>query len=169
MMITNFGFGDSSPASTPPITSRYYGSFYDTTTQITTANNPTAMKLNTTDISNGISVVGGTKITAANTWVYNLQFSAQFYRTAGGTKESIDIWLRKNGLNVPQSDTKITLESNSIFIVAAWNWLVQLNAGENCEIMWAVTDSRIRIVFEPENLAVPHPAVPSLIATCVQV
>ena len=169
MMITNFGFGNSITAIVPTINYRYYGYFYDTTTQTAVENSPTAMKLNTIFLSNGVSVVSGTKITVANTWVYNVQFSAQFYRSSGGTKETIDIWLRKNGVDVPQSNTKITLENNGIFVVAARNWLIQLNAGEDCEIMWSVTSNTIRIASEPENLIVPHPATPSVIATCVQV
>ena len=168
-MITNFGFGAFANAPVPPIGAGYYGSFYDTTNQIIPANTATAMTMNTTDISNGVSIVAGSQITVANTGVYNLQFSAQMFRTAGGTKETLDIWLRKNGLNVPNSDTKISFANNGIYVVAAWNWLVQLNAGENCEIMWAVSANTIRIVYEPEDLVIPHPAIPSVIVTCVQV
>lgn len=169
MMITNFGFGSFKNPPVPPPSSGKYGSFYDTTPQTALANQPTKMKLNTTDLSNGVTVVNLTEITVAQTGVYNIQFSAQLYRTAGGTKEEVDIWFRKNGINIPQSDSKVTLANNGHYILPAWNFLIQLNAGENCEIMWATTSPQIILQAEPENLVVPHPAIPSVIVTCVQV
>jgi hypothetical protein len=146
------------------------GSFFDTTTQSALLiNSPTKMTLNTTDISNNVSVVGGTAITVANAGIYNLQFSAQLFRASGGTTKRIDIWLRKNGTNVPSSDTVLVFSNNTTFQVAAWNFVVDLAAGGNVELMYSVEDLDIKIQYAPENLVVPHPAVPSLIVTMIEV
>ena len=56
-----------------------FGQFYDTTTQSGSRNTPYAMKLNTTDISEGVSITNNgsglpTRITVSNTGYYNLQF-----------------------------------------------------------------------------------------------
>jgi len=56
-----------------------------------------------------------------------------------------------------------------MYVFASWNWLVQFNAGQNCEIMWAVTASTITMIAEPEDLITPHPAIPSLVVSCTQV
>lgn len=127
------------------------------------------MKFNNIDIQNGVSLNAGTQFQVLNNGVYNLQFSAQIFRTGGGTAETIDIWLRKNGVDVPDSNTRINVQSNSVFLVAAWNWFSQLNAGQFLEIMWSVTDNRIQLQYDPANLVVPHPAIPSVIATISKV
>lgn len=162
---------------TTSIAARNYGSFYDTTNQIASGNNQVdAMKLNSTDSSatNGISIVNDsfgnpTKITVTKTSIYNIQFSAQLSRTTGGTSRQISIWLRKNGLDMPSTNTHISVQANANKLVAAWNFFVSLNAGDNVQLMWSVQDVAIQILYEAENLSIPHPATPSLIATITEV
>ena len=67
--------------------------------------------------NNGVSLVNNTKITFANTGIYNLQFSAQIIKTQGGTAEDVYIWFRTNGQDVPNSNTKLTLANNNQFII----------------------------------------------------
>ena len=168
-MCNDFGY-DSINYGAAPIVVNPYGSYFDTTTQIAPLDNsPNTMQFNSIDIQNGISLDAGTRFKVLNNGVYNLQFSAQLYRTAGGSVETIDIWLRKNGLDVPDSNTRINIQSNSVFIVAAWNWYAQLNAGQFLEIMWSVTDTNIQLQYDPPNLIVPFPAIPSIIATISKV
>lgn len=146
-----------------------YGSWYDTTTQTASANTPKAMEYNTPDSANGFSIVNDsfgrpTKITAVNAGVYNVQFSAQTYRTSGGTTEQLWIWLRIDGNDVPNSATQITFKDNTNYQVLAWNFYVPLKAGSNCQLMWAVTDTRITFKsFTPSLPSVPD--VPSVILT----
>lgn len=168
-MCNDFGFDSINYAAAPVIVNPY-GSYFDTTTQQSPlADTPNTMRFNNIDIENGISLDGATRFKVFNNGVYNLQFSAQLYRTAGGSVETIDIWLRKNGIDIPNSNTKINIQSNSVFLVAAWNWFAQLNAGQFLEIMWSVTDTNIQLQYDPENLVVPFPAIPSIIATISKV
>lgn len=146
----------------------YYGSFFDTTAQpIGAINTAQAMRLNTTDLSSGVTVVTDgtylTRITAANTGIYNVQFSAQIQKTSGGGEEEVTIWLAKNGTAIPDSSTSITLANNGHLNVAAWNWFVSLTAGQYVQIMWASTTLNMelaRITSSP-----PGPDIPSVIAT----
>lgn len=169
-MCDNFGYDSINFGSAPP-TQNLYGSYFDTTIQqALVINTPYVMRLNTVDVQNGIQLLAGSQIKVFNTGVYNLQFSAQLFRTGGGNAASIDIWIRKNGVtDIPSSATKVDIQSNSIFLVAAWNWFVSLNAGEYVEIMWSVTDNRIQLQSAPANLVVPFPAIPSLITTISKV
>jgi hypothetical protein len=75
-----------------------YGSFYDTTTQTAAViNTAYAMTFNTTDLSYGVTVGSPTsRIYIDRPNVYNVQFSAQVDKTAGGVG-LVWIWLRKNG------------------------------------------------------------------------
>lgn len=147
-----------------------YGSWYDSLTQSAVVNTPTAMRYNTPDFNNGVTVVNDafgnpTKITVASASVYNVQFSAQTYRTAGGTTEKLWIWLRINGIDVPYSSTQLTFKNNTEYQVQSWNFFVPLGAGENCQIMWAVTDIRIQLVTIVPTLVPIVPNTPSVILT----
>jgi hypothetical protein len=156
---------------------KFYGSFYDTTTQIASGvGTVDAMQLNSTDSSatNGISIVNDTfgnptEITVTKTSTYNIQFSAQLYRIGGGALRQSSIWLRKNGVDVSNTNTHISVQTNSNKVVAAWNFFISLNAGDNVQLMWSVEDIDIELLYEPQNLLIPHPATPSLILTITEV
>ena len=85
----------------------YCGAFYDTTTQ-TNASPINKVRFNTTYISDGITVVDGTKITLAHTGRYNIQFSLQLDKTDSGI-DDVELWLLRNGETGPFTNTKITL------------------------------------------------------------
>lgn len=144
-----------------------FGSFYDTTTQSVTAGQVKAIELNTTDITNGITVTNNslgrpTRLTVNANGVYDIQFSAQINRETGGNDKQLDIWLRKNEINVPWSNTGITLKANDTKKVAAWNFFVSLNAGQYAEIMWTQDDA---IDLLASGAGINYPETPSVIVT----
>ena len=162
----------------PSTLNLYKGSFYDNFTQTLTggANVAVPVRLNSTDTSatNGISVVTDgtnlTRITVANTGVYNLLFSAQL-ANSGGTGQTVDFWLRKNGataaFNVADTTGKVQLQSNSSFVMAAWNYFIALNAGDYIYLMWTATSTNITMITTPATAV--HPVSPSIIVTLNQV
>jgi hypothetical protein len=121
------------------------------------------MLLSNTDLANDCSIVDGTKITTNQTGVFNLQFSAQLYRTEGGTNAHVDIWFALNGVNIDNSNTRITISNNSHYLVASWNFVLAMNANDYIEIMWMPSVSTIQLQTEEEQAL--HPATPSVIAT----
>lgn len=145
-------------------TALYYGSFISTLTQTTTGNEQKAMTLNTTLLSNGISIQNNSRIQVANAGIYNLQFSAQITKTQGGSNETIYVYLRKNGTNVSDSNTAVTLANNNQFIVLAWNFVESLSANQYLELMWYATDQHIQISKITSPIGV-IPDIPSLIVT----
>jgi hypothetical protein len=94
--------------------------------------------------------------------VYNLQFSAQVDKTSGGVG-LVWIWLRKNGVNVPDSAGQIRIQGNNAEIITAWNYVIQLNAGDYIELMWEVDDTSV--ILLADLASVIHPSVPSVILT----
>ena len=148
-----------------------YGSFYDTTTQTNPVGNiPRSMSLNTTDITNGVSVSGSTNpfntyIKTENAGVYNIQFSAQVDKTDAGNDEII-IWLRKNGTDLTDTATTLTLSGNSDKKVAAWNWFANSAANDYYQIIWQSADTDLRLLAEPAD---GHPGIPSVIVTANRV
>ena len=139
------------------------GSFYDTQTQSTLANTPTPMRIRNNALANDCSIVDFTKITTNQTGVFNVQFSAQLYRTSGGTNAHIDIWFALNGVNIDNSNTRITIANNSHYLVASWNFVLAMSENDYIEIMWMPSVSTIQLQMEEEQVL--HPATPSVIAT----
>ena len=141
-----------------------FGSFYDTTTQTAAAiNTAYAMTFNTTDLSVGVTRGSPTsRIYVDRQNVYNVQFSAQVDKTAGGVG-LVWIWLRKNGVNVPDSTGQIRIQGNNAELIAGWNYIIQLNDGDYIELMWEVDD--ISVILLAEAASAVHPSVPSIILT----
>jgi len=160
--------------NTTPTPLGYYGAFQDNTTQTAvSANTAYPVKLNTTDLTNGVSVVNDgsgnpTRITLANTGIYNIQFSLQLEKTGGSGNFIVDIWVRKNGVDIPATTGKIVLtgSANASPVVAAWNYVLDLTAGDYVQLMWSTTNNNAVILASAA--ATPHPSVPSAILTVTQ-
>lgn len=152
------------PPQTPQLERLRYGSFYDTTDQTAAViNTAYAMTFNSTDLSQGVYIGSPTSrvyVDTAN--VYNIQFSAQLINTAGGAHNAW-IWLRKNGTDLANSATTVRVQGNNTELVAAWNFLLSMNAGDYFELMWEVSDTAVSL-FHDAATAV-HPAIPSIILT----
>ena len=147
-----------------------YGSWYSTADQVANATSTEKiMTVNSTDFSEGISVVDSSKFTVEETGTYNLQFSAQLHRRPGGGGGSADtayIWLKKNGVVVPNSSTSLNISSGN-YAVAAWNFFVELKYDEYVQLAWSTDTTQMAI--ESESASSPKPAVPSLILTMNQI
>lgn len=146
-----------------------YGSFSDTQSHTAnTANTGYPMSLNTTDFSSGVSTAVGdnTKIVVSQSGLYNFQFSTQFVSSNSSAKE-IYIWARKDGQDIPNSATRMTIVGNGVYMVAAWNFVVSMNANNYFQLMWAVTDTSVSIAAPTATAFAP--ATPSTILTVTQV
>ena len=149
------------------IVTGYYGNFFDTTIQtIVGVSTHQPVTLNTTDLSNQVSIANSSHIVIANSGIYNIQFSLQIDKTQGSGAH-IYIWLRKNGLDVPNSATELAVQGTSSEIVAAWNFVVSSNANDYYELIISATDINIRLKAVSANGVVP--AIPSVIVSVVSV
>ena len=148
---------------------KYYGAFYSTQDQ-TNAGATTANKMtyNVTDLSSGVTIVSNSRITIANGGVYNIQFSAQLDKTDSGD-DVVDIWLCKNGSNVANTNTQITLVGNNGKHVAAWNFVVQAQAGDYYELCWSSPDAAVFLNYVAAASTPTRPAIPSVILTVTQI
>jgi hypothetical protein len=169
------GFSGTSGVS--GASSLYYGSFYDVTDQTGPRATVLFMKFGNTDLSNGVSITNDgssnpTLITVANAGKYNIQFSAQMVSTTGNSATRATIWLRKNGTDVPSSASYISFPGNSVYIVAAWNFLVDAGAGNTFQLAWHIdsnVDNAVTLAYEPVGVAPVHPDIPSTILTVTQI
>ena len=152
------------PVYTPELVRKTYGSFFDTTTQTAAAiNTAYPITLNTTDISVGATRGTPTsRIYVDRPGAYNFQFSLQLNKTSAAAK-NVWIWYRLNGVNAANSATQITLAGSSAAAVAAWNFVLNMNAGDYFELVWSTDDTACQIVSIAS--AAPVPAIPSVILT----
>lgn len=146
----------------------HYGSFYDTTTQTAAAiSTAYAMTFNSTASSNGVYIGSPTsRVYVSNTGVYNIQFSAQLDKASGAAGHTY-IWLDIDGTSVANSASEVAIQGTTAEMVAAWNFVVSLTAGQYFRLMWSVDDTNIQI--KAVSAAAPVPAIPSVILTVTQV
>jgi hypothetical protein len=141
-----------------------HASYYDTTTQT----NPVANQVNLfkyNSITTEFQVTRGTptsKIYVANTGSYNFQFSAQLDKT-GGSASAVYIWPRVNGVNVPDSATKLVIDGPNNEIVAAWNFILVMKANDYFELAWESPDTDVIIPYVAPTGNIP--GIPSIIMT----
>lgn len=149
---------------------RFYGMFHDNNTQTNAgATSANVMNFRTIDFSKGISIASNTRITMANDGVYNIQFSSQFSRASGSGFSTVDIWFRKNGVNIPESNTQQNVPQSGGKAVAAWNILVSANAGDYYEICWSSSDTDLEMWCGVAGTNPTRPEIPAVILTVTQV
>ena len=141
-----------------------YGSFFDTTTQAATViNTATAITFNTTDLSNGVFIGTTTsRIIVDTEGIYNFDTSFQLDKTAGGTA-IFDFWFRLNGVNVPDSCSRIRVQGNNAEVFSSLNYFFDLKANDYVELMFSVDDLSVEVTAFAASA--PHPGIPSIILT----
>ena len=152
------------PAYTPQNPDMRYGVFSDTTTQTAAViNTAYAVTFNTTDLSDGVYIGSPTsRVYVDRLGLYNFQFSAQLDK-AGGGADNVWIWADINGTTQANTGTKVTLAGNNAAVVAAWNFVFRMNAGDYFRLMWSTDDTACQITAAAA--AAPVPAIPSVILT----
>jgi hypothetical protein len=106
------------------------------------------------------------KITVSQAGLYNIQFSAQFINNSNDGQD-IDIWFRKNGTNVAGSNSQFGIPARKSTgspakLIAAINFILDLDENDYFEIMWRVTDSNVSMEhFDAVSASGSTPAIPA--------
>ena len=151
-----------------------YGSFFDTTTQTTPANTPAALTYNGTDVAYGVYIGATTsRIYFTHTAVYNLQFSVQL-KNSDTVLQDVDIWLRLNGVDVPGSNGKLSIQNKHGGVdghdIKGWNYFLNVSTDQYVEIVWCPTSANVTIPHVAASAGPPAiPAAYSVILTVSQV
>lgn len=151
----------------------YYGSFYDILTQSVTQQQesigvPVKVRNTDTDATKGFSVINNSQIKAQYAGVYNIAFSLQLNNTGGGGQgTTVEIWLVKNGQTVPDTNTRVTVNTNSPYVVSAWNFFQKMNANDYVELYWATNNHHIEMPHNTGTMG--GPSIPSAIITVNQI
>ena len=146
-----------------------YGAFQDNTTQsIVSTTTAYPMTFATTDYAEGVTVTSNSRLTVQYSGLYNLQFSSQFSNTDSQLQD-VNIWFRKNGTNIPASNSKFTINERHGSIdgglIAAINFFVPLQKNEYVEIVWQASNTSVSMQTIPASTSPTIPVTPSVIAT----
>jgi hypothetical protein len=166
MRITHYPAGNSSGAGL------LYGGFSDTTSQSpAAANTAYPITMNTTDIVDGVylDAVHSSRVICPASGVYNFQFSLQLQSSSASSKV-VAIWARVDGSDIANSATDITIQGSSTQQVAAWNFVMKMNAGQYFELIWSSDDTNVSLYHtSAQTSPYARPAIPSVILTVSQV
>ena len=145
-----------------------HASYFDTTTQA----NPVASAVNLFtfnsvetefQVSRGVPT---SRIYVSDTGIYNFQFSVQLDKTGGGAS-TVYIWPRINGVNVPDSATKVVIDGPNNEIVPAWNFMLDMNANDYFELAWESSDDKVISPYEAATSI--YPGNTSIILTVTRI
>lgn len=147
-----------------------FGSFYDTTDQTavsTTASYP--VTINTTSLSNEVSIENNSQITFATEGVYNIQFSIQLANNDNATQD-IDIWFVKNGVDIANSNSRFGLAprksaGDPYHVIGTVNFIESFSANDYVELYWRTSSTNAYIEYYSAPSTPTRPAIPSVILT----
>lgn len=119
------------------------------------------------DFPDGITIVSGSKIKFAQEGIYIIQFSVQFESTST-TTEYTDIWFRRNGSDIANSNSRFGIPSRKsagipATLIASTPYVVSVQTNDEVEVMWAVSNTAVSIKTYPaiSYSAGVTPAIPA--------
>jgi hypothetical protein len=134
------------------------------------------MTFNNSDAANtpGVTIVGGSQITFTQPGAYSLQFSAQVQRSSQSGLTTSSIWLQRDFLNIPSTNTNFTLASSSTLLVVSWNWFVPITCSapgvcQQAQIMWSTENEHVGLFATGAQTNPDRPSTPSVFLTVTQV
>jgi hypothetical protein len=144
------------------------GSYYSTDTQGVSYPPaiPTVMTFNNVNYERYVSVVSSTRITVAKTAVYEAYYSVQVHRTSGGSPVFIYIWLRKNGLDLPDTNGRVGIQSNNGDSLPIVPYVLSLNSGDYIEFVAQADDSNVQLLTLTPTIG---PRIPAIIAAIKEI
>lgn len=151
----------------------WYGSFWDNSTQtISSTTTAYVVSINSSDGHDGITVVGGSKLTVENAAVYNVAFSIQITNTDTQARDAT-FWIRKNGTDVTQSGSVVTVPSTHGGISGHYlfyvDFIQQLAAKDYLELVWCAESTQVKLETIAAGTSPTRPLSPSVIVSMVQV
>lgn len=146
-----------------------YGAFQDSTDQSAVSTTTAyAVKYNTTDYAEGVTLSNNSRLNVTYSGLYNLQFSLQFANSDTQIQD-VDVWFRKNGTDLPGSNSKFSVPNShggtNGHLIAALNYFLAMAKNDYVEIMWSTTSTSVTIEQLPTQTSPTRPATPSAIVT----
>jgi hypothetical protein len=167
----DFLYGDGRFIQTPY--NQFTSDASQTAPNVATAN---ILTFTDTDFPDGIYLTSSSRIVLSRTGIYNFTYSLQFKNTVNDA-ESIDVWLRYNGTDIPNSNTRFAVPARKStgdpsYVVAVTPIMVDVEVdGHYVEIAWRVSNVGVTLEALPAVTASPGvtPAIPATPSAIVSV
>lgn len=140
--------------------------FYTGDQTIAVANTGYPVNMGGAYLANHMALVDGTKMTTAVAGIYNFQYSGCVESTSSNAK-NIYLWIRRNGVDIGYSTNGYTLSGSGTLGIIAWNFNIDLQAGDYIELMWSATEATVTLTTEPA--ATPHTGIPASVCAVIYV
>jgi hypothetical protein len=154
---------ETSGAINPGLINNPNGLFFNTANQTLAAvNTGYPITFNQTYLNNSVALqpASTSKIEVAVSGVYNFQLSCQLKSTNASGKD-VQIWIRRNNITIGYSAHKYTVEGSDNHFNVAWNFNIDLAAGEYIEMYWGADNTNV--VLEAVAASAPYPATASAV------
>lgn len=147
---------------------RAFGQPLSTADQTGNVSAATAVTFNTDLTGTGVSVVSSTQITFTAAGTYMLAPSIQLSNSAAADHDAT-IWFRKNGTNIANSATILTVPKTGDGGTAVFSlsFFDTVTAGQYIEIMWL--PENIAVTIEAIAAGAIAPAIPSIICPVMRI
>lgn len=147
----------------------YCGSFanLDTVTNGSTTVAQT-VALPVTLISKSVRITNNSEIRFKYAGIYDVTFSIQLDKSSGSPAD-VDIWGAVNGVAIPDSNSRWTLQGSSAKTIAALDLMVQVEAGDYFELKWFSSDLDVTLKAETGLTSPTRPDIPSVIVNVLPV
>lgn len=154
--------GPIGPTGPSTIGSNPVGNFYSMITQPISypPASPTVFTYNYGPVTQSISLVSGTRIRVSETGIYETYYSIQVSRASGGSSRYVYVWLRKNGVDVPDTNGRTATNSNNGDSLPIVFYTIQLNASDYIEYVAQADGDDCQILADTPTIG---PAIPSII------
>lgn len=152
-----------------------YATFSSSSTQsIADATAAQAITYNTTGVAKGITLVSNSRITLPQVGNYALSFSAIGNHGGSSSPKWFNIWLRKNGSDVANTSSIVSLVKQQPLTIVATFDLTCTTAGDYYELYMAGEQTDCQILATAAQAAVPAtspamPACPSIVVAVWQI
>ena len=146
----------------------YYGQFARTT-DVTAAviNTAYPIEMNVTEVANGVTIGTPTsRLVAEFSGLYNFQVNFQLLSSSASSKNAW-LWFRKNGSDIADSASVVTLSGNNESKSAHKSDFISLDAGEYVEMMFAVNNTGL--FLDATAATAFAPAAPAVLVAVTQV
>lgn len=141
-----------------------YGTFYTNATQTVSGANTATVVNNWVADDTNRTYLSGNKIYVQETGDYFLQFSAVLSKSNANSQDA-DIWIRKNGKDLANSDTVVTLSGSSGHSVVTVGFVLDLKAKDYIQFVFSGASSSTQLVYHGAGTSPTRPACPGIIAT----
>lgn len=126
----------------------HFGTFSSNTEQTAVqTNTPYAVTFDTTGVGCGhisINPNNTANVNVVHQGLYNFDFRLQVTST-NSSRSFIWIWARVNGVDVPRSASKLSIESNGGEATPSWSFRLPMNANDVFQLMWAVDSTNVKL------------------------